>query len=136
MEFATDVPQPASLIEPTSTLNKVKLEPSLSLNFGEEQKRDVSSRGLASKVIDISDSPEAEAPRPSVVKEEIPPQILEYLSVSNLTIDLCDSPEKMASQSAHPAAEGTGEEDSDNDELTKELEPYMEQELGMNSSAA
>ena len=53
MGFATDVPQPASPIEPTSTSNKVKLEPSSSLNFGDEHKRDVSSRGSASKVIEF-----------------------------------------------------------------------------------
>ena len=40
----------------------------------------------------------------------------------------------MASLSAPPAAEGSGEEGSDKDELTKELEAYMEQETGMNSS--
>ena len=71
MASAADVPQPASSVEPTSSTSKVKLEPSSSWNFGGKHKRDVSSHGSATKIIDISDSPQA--PRPSVVKEEIPP---------------------------------------------------------------
>ena len=59
---------------------------------------------------------------------------MEYLFVGSLTIDPCDSAEKVTSHSAPPAAEGSGDENPDRDEFTKELEACMEEEMGMNSS--
>ena len=41
-------------------------------------------------------------------------------------------PKKWPHALQPPAVEGSGEEDSDKDELTKELKAYMEQEMGMN----